>query len=93
MPRYSDNPLLPPPSSLVEPELKITCEGDALAHVNGEMLEGLGPREVTAEFHCVTPWSVTGLVRRGVPLREVLAAVGVTRHRLRTSWPEAPIVA
>ena len=79
MPRCSDNPFLPPPSGLVEPELEITCEGDALARVNGEILEGLGPREVTAEFHCVTTWSVTGLVWRGVPLREVLAAVGITK--------------
>lgn len=85
MPRFSDNPFLPPPSGPAEPALEITLERDALARVTGETLEGLGPRDVTADFHCVTTWSVTGLVWRGVPLREVLAAVGITE-------PPAPYV-
>ena len=40
-------------------------------------LQALGPREHTADFHCVTTWSVTGLVWTGVPLVTVLASVGL----------------
>lgn len=81
MPRFSDRPLLPPPSGPAAPALDITLEGNALARVTGETLEGLGLRDVAADFHCVTTWSVTGLVWRGVPLREVLAAVGIIKPR------------
>ena len=85
MPRFSDNPFLPPPSGPAVPSLQVGLEGEALARVTGQMLEGLGPRDVTADFHCVTTWSVTELVWRGVPLREVLVAVGITK-------PPAPYV-
>ena len=85
MPRFANDPVLPPPGGPAEPALQITLEGKAVARVTAELLEGLRPRDVTADFHCVTTWSVTGLVWRGVPLREVLAAVGITE-------PPAPYV-
>ena len=85
MPRFGNNPFLPPPDGPAEPALQITLEGKAVARVTAELLEGLRPRDVTADFHCVTTWSVTGLIWRGVPLREVLAAVGITE-------PPAPYV-
>jgi DMSO/TMAO reductase YedYZ molybdopterin-dependent catalytic subunit len=78
MPRFSDNPFLPPPSGPAEPALEITLEGEVIARVTRDILEGLGSRDVMADFHCVTTWSVTDLVWRGVPLGEVLAAVGIT---------------
>ena len=85
MPRFANDPFLPPPGGPAEPALQITLEGKAVARVTAELLEGLRPRDVTADFHCVTTWSVTGLIWRGVPLREVLAAVGITE-------PPAPYV-
>lgn len=61
-----------------EPRLEITDEGRPVAVLTGADLRALGPRDRRADFHCVTTWSVTGLVWTGVPLREVLASVGVT---------------
>ena len=78
MPRFSDKPLAAPPATSSEPDLAITLARQPLARVSAELLESLGPRVVRADFHCVTTWSVKGLVWRGVPLREVLAAVGIT---------------
>ena len=78
MPRFSDDPFLVPPPVPARPELEISLEGDRLAVVFGELLEQLGPRDLRADFHCVTTWSVTGLVWRGVPLREVLEAGAIT---------------
>lgn len=78
MPRFSDDPLRPPPSVPGEPDLAISLEGTPLAHVSAELLERLGPRDVRADFHCVTTWSVKDLLWRGVPLRDVLAAVGIS---------------
>ncbi|MCW2833123.1 MAG: putative molybdopterin-binding oxidoreductase [Nocardioides sp.] len=78
MPRFSAKPFLPPPAAPSGPELAITLGRQPLAQVAGDLLESLGPRDVRADFHCVTTWSVTGLVWRGVPLREVLAAAGIT---------------
>lgn len=77
MPRFTDRPLMPPPSGPTEPDLEVTLEGARLARASGDLLRGLGPRDVEADFHCVTTWSVQGLVWRGVPLREVLVALGV----------------
>lgn len=78
MPRFADNPFLPPPTGAPEPALEITVEGEPLARVSGELLRGLGPRDVREDFHCVTTWSVRGLLWRGVPLRETLEAVGIS---------------
>lgn len=78
MPRFTDLPHLPPPEMPLEPRLEIKHEGEPLALVTAAELQALSPREHQADFHCVTTWSVTGLVWTGVPLREVLAAVGIT---------------
>ncbi len=61
-----------------EPRLEIRNEGKGLAVVTAADLLALGPREYRADFHCVTTWSVTGLVWTGVPLRDVFASVGIT---------------
>lgn len=78
MPRFSDNPLLPPPPVPDDPVVELSVEREPLATVPLSLLDELGPRDLRADFHCVTTWSVQGLLWRGVPLREVLAAVGVT---------------
>lgn len=78
MPRFTDKPLLLPSIGVREPDLQISLARHPLARVSGDLLERLGPRDVRADFHCVTTWSVTGLLWRGVPLRQVLDAVGIT---------------
>ncbi len=78
MPRFTDRPHLPPPTMPPEPRLEIRNEGEPVAVVTAADLRALGPRERTADFHCVTTWSVTGLVWTGVPLRDVLASVGMS---------------
>jgi DMSO/TMAO reductase YedYZ molybdopterin-dependent catalytic subunit len=77
MPRFANAPLRPPPAP-AEPRLEITRAGAPIAVVTAADLDALRPREHRADFHCVTSWSVTGLVWTGVPLREVLASVGIT---------------
>ena len=79
MPRFSDRPHLPAPTMLSEPRLEISNAGEAVAVLSAADLQALRPREHTADFHCVTTWSVTGLVWTGVPLREVFASVGMSR--------------
>ena len=61
-----------------EPLLEITLEGVRVATVTAADLLALGPRDHRADFHCVTTWSVVGLVWTGVPLRELLASIGIT---------------
>ena len=78
MPRFTDQPHLPPPEMPVEPRLEIKNEGEPIAVVTGADLRALQPRDCRADFHCVTTWSVTGLIWTGVPLREALASVGIT---------------
>jgi DMSO/TMAO reductase YedYZ molybdopterin-dependent catalytic subunit len=77
MPRFTDLPHIPPPTMPIEPKLEIKNQGELVATLGAADLQALGPRECTADFHCVTTWSVTGLVWTGVPLREVLASVGI----------------
>ncbi|MCY7401310.1 MAG: molybdopterin-dependent oxidoreductase [Nocardioides sp.] len=77
MPRFTDKPFLLPSIGSPEPDLQISLARQPLARVSGGLLERLEPRDVRADFHCVTTWSVTGLVWRGVPLRQVLEAVGI----------------
>jgi DMSO/TMAO reductase YedYZ molybdopterin-dependent catalytic subunit len=78
MPRFSDNPFLLPPGGPSEAGLDITRERAHLVRVSAATLRDLGHREVTADFHCVTTWSVRGLRWGGVPVRDALAAVGLT---------------
>ncbi len=78
MPRFGDLPHLPPPEMPDDPRLEIRNEGEPLAVVTAADLEALKPSDHRADFHCVTTWSVTGLIWTGVPLRDVLASVGIT---------------
>ncbi|MBI3686907.1 MAG: molybdopterin-dependent oxidoreductase [Actinobacteria bacterium] len=78
MPRFSDLPHLPPPEMPAEPRLEIRNDGDLIAVLTGADLQALKPRDHRADFHCVTTWSVTGLIWTGVPLREAFASVGIT---------------
>ncbi len=78
MPRFTDRPTMPPPQMPAEPRLEITCAGAPVAVLTGAELEALAPRDHRADFHCVTGWSVTGLIWTGVPLRSVFASVGIT---------------
>lgn len=77
MPRFSDLPHIAPPDVAEHPSLKITVDGDPVAVVTREDFEELGPRNYTADFHCVTTWSVTGLTWTGVPLCDVLVSFGI----------------
>jgi len=78
MPRFTDRPNQPPPAMPAEPRLEISIEGRPIATLTGADLRALGPRVAPADFHCVTTWSVTGLMWTGVPLRQVFAAAGIT---------------
>ncbi len=78
MPRFSDRPHLPPPPIAAEPRLEITSDGKPLDVITAADLRALGPRDVRADFHCVTTWSVKGLLWTGVPLRAALASKGIT---------------
>jgi DMSO/TMAO reductase YedYZ molybdopterin-dependent catalytic subunit len=78
MPRFTDRPHLPPPRMPVEPGLEVTRAGAPVAVLSAADLAALCPRDHRADFHCVTGWSVTGLVWTGIPLREVFASVGIT---------------
>lgn len=78
MPRFTDRPLAPPPVGPTAPDLTITLGGVPLGRASGDLIQMLAPRDVEADFHCVTTWRVRGLVWRGVPLRGVLSALGTT---------------
>lgn len=77
MPRFTDLPHLPPPDMPDEPRLEIKHEGEPIAILTGADLQALQPRDHLADFHCVTGWSVKGLIWTGVPLREVLSSIGI----------------
>ncbi len=51
-----------------------------LATIDHALLESIGPRDFTRDFHCVTTWSVVGLVWTGVPLAEVLVAAEIAQQ-------------
>jgi DMSO/TMAO reductase YedYZ molybdopterin-dependent catalytic subunit len=78
MPRFADNPFAPPPDPLPDLALRVTHQGAPVAEFDDAAFQALGPRDIVADFHCVTTWSVAGLTWTGVPLREVLASVGIT---------------
>lgn len=78
MPRFTDKPFAAPPDPLPDLALRITHQGAPIANLDAAAFEALGPREVVADFHCVTTWSVIGLTWTGVPLLEVLASVGIS---------------
>ncbi len=60
-PRFADKPRTPPPAVPATPTLKIRgAVGDELSLEFGR-LQQLQRRELLADFHCVTTWSVFGL--------------------------------
>lgn len=75
MPRFGIEPHKAPPPVSGDPNLEITVEREPVAVLSAADLEALGPREYQADFHCVTTWSVTGLIWTGVPLLQALAGV------------------
>lgn len=77
MPRFSDDPLKPPPPMPDTPSLEIAIEGKPFASLGSDDLNLLGPGDHKANFHCVTTWSMTGLTWTGVSLAAVLASVGI----------------
>lgn len=77
MSRFTDRPLDPPPDSHGEVHLHITRNGKPVGEVRMADLDALEPRDVVADFHCVTTWSVTDMVWTGVALREVLDCLGL----------------
>lgn len=102
MPRFTDRPQLPAPRMPVEPRLEIRHEGEPVAVLTAADLQALEPRDQTADFHCVTTWSVTRLIWTGVPLRKIFASVGISaapapylliragdRRRTAFTWQDA----
>ncbi len=77
MPRFTAKPLAPPPSPLPDFGLTISVDRKPIAQLDQSEFEALGPRTSEADFHCVTTWSVAGLTWTGVPLRELVASVGL----------------
>lgn len=71
MPRFSDSPKRWAPAAPDRPTLTISHDG--VDHVlDLDDLERFGAVDTSADFHCVTTWSVQGLRWRGVRLREVV---------------------
>jgi hypothetical protein len=67
-----------PRTPLPDLALRVAYQGAPVAELDDAAFQALGPRDIVADFHCVTTWSVAGLTWTGVPLREVLASVGIT---------------
>ena len=78
MPRFSDRPHIPPPAMPDEPLIEVLHGGKQLGALKRPDLEALGLSEHQADFHCVTTWSVTRLIWTGVPLRQILASIGIS---------------
>lgn len=74
MPRFSDQPLRPPP----EPapiRLEISVEGAVATELTSADLQRYATIDQVDDFHCVTGWSFRNLNWRGVRLAEVLRDV------------------
>ncbi len=76
MPRFSDRPWSAPPDPLPPPVLVVRRDREPVAQLDLDDFRALGPRTLQADFHCVTTWSVRGVRWTGVPLRQVLEALG-----------------
>ncbi|WP_432541807.1 molybdopterin-dependent oxidoreductase [Kineococcus sp. SYSU DK002] len=67
-PRFSDDPLKPPPRLPAEPELVVT--GAVERELRLPLPGVVGPArraDVVADFHCVTTWTTRGLRWSGLP--------------------------
>ncbi len=78
MPRFGNRPHQPLPTEPVDPNLVITHNGDVLANLDYVGLQRVGFEDRTTNFHCVTTWSVRDVVWTGIPLRRMLASIGVS---------------
>ena len=78
MPRFTDAPHRPAPRMPSEPRIDFFRAGAAIGTVGIEELTAIGLRDVVADFHCVTTWSVIGVTWTGVPLVDILASLGIT---------------
>lgn len=82
MPRFSDNPLKAPPPIPDYPSLRISVDGDEMTVVAVSVLvSSPDARNLVADFHCVTTWSVRALNWRGVSLAELVSRC-VSGHHL-----------
>lgn len=78
LPMFGNRPLAG--ASTTGPDrIDITCERNPVTSFDLSLLESLGRSENTADFHCVTTWSVRNLNWTGTPLRDVLQWAGLTR--------------
>lgn len=76
MPRFTENPFRPPPQPSPM-RLIISVDREPVGEVTEVDLEALGLNDYTADFHCVTTWTVKDLVWTGVPFRQVAASFGL----------------
>lgn len=77
MPRFTAKPLEQTPKPLVPLCLKISIDREPVAEFTIADLEKLGFSDYTADFHCVTTWSVKNLTWTGVSLGRVVGSVGL----------------
>lgn len=71
MPRFSDQPLRPPPP-MSPISLRVSCEGSELATVDADRLAAVGRREQIGDLHCVTTWSFRNLRWAGTPMVDLV---------------------
>lgn len=68
-PRFSDNPLRPPPAIPDQPVLRVVSpEGDDVRVTHDELRASELARSQTSDLHCVTTWTARGQRWTGVPL-------------------------
>ncbi len=70
-PRFSNNPLRPPPALTGRVELTIRSQDGTETSFGVAELTALGQIEQLSDFHCVTTWTRQGLRWVGVPLLDV----------------------
>jgi len=70
-PRFSNNPLRPPPQIAERGELTIRSQDGTETTLGIAEMTVLGQIEQRSDFHCVTTWTRQGLQWTGVPLRHV----------------------
>ncbi|MFK8024550.1 MAG: molybdopterin-dependent oxidoreductase [Ilumatobacter sp.] len=74
MPRFSDAPTRWAPAVATEPKVSVRLGDRDVTYSVAELSAGdrFEPVELTADFHCVTTWSVRDLRWTGVRLRDVI---------------------
>jgi DMSO/TMAO reductase YedYZ molybdopterin-dependent catalytic subunit len=89
-PRFGTHLWRPPPAVPAEPAIAVTGAVTAPVRLTLADLAALPRREQTADFHCVSGWSATGLRWEGVPFAafyerviEPVAEPGVTHLAFR----------